>query len=669
MPSDQTPKSRTSDVIEVHETFLSRLRRRIIGAPRDLRDKSMYHALMLTPFLAWVGLGSDALSSSAYGPEEGFRHLGNHGYLVVALALATAVTVTLLSSAYSKLIEHFPNGGGYGVASRLLGPHVGLLSGCALLIDYVLTIAISIAVAGKAIFSFLPEPWRPWILWADLAIVVVLTGLNLRGVRESVLVLMPMFVLFLATHLVLIAMGLILHAPQVGDTVAQCATQLDADLTGMGIVGILGVFLHAYALGGGTYTGIEAVSNALPLMREPRVQNAKRTMMYLAISLAITAGGLLLCYLLWNVQPDANRTLNAVLFDAIAANLPGGHALVVAALVSEATLLLVAAQAGFMGGPRVSANMAVDSWLPHGFSSMSERLTIENGILIMGGASLAVLWFSDAYVPALVLAYAINVFVTFLLTMAAMFRFWWRQPKVPVRWRRLTLYASCFLLCATILAVTVWTAVTDERVRIGGYLLIATPVLYLLCLGVRQHYRVVTRKASALFAQFGELPLSDDPPPPLNPSQPTAIVLVGSYGALGIHTLLNALRVFPGHFANAVFVSVGVMDSGVFKGEDTIDELRLRTEGTLRQYQRLATGLGLPSAYHFAIGTDAVDEAEKLCLKIAKQYPRCVFFAGRLIFQDERWYHRLLHNNTAHAVQKRLHWAGKAMVIMPARMN
>ncbi len=129
----------------------------LFGKPRDLEDRRIFHRLSLIPFLAWVGLGADGLSSSSYGPQEAFRTLGEHTFLAVALAGMMAFTVVLIASAYSRIIEQFPHGGGgYVVATKLLGSRTGLVSGSALLVDYVLTIATSIAAAGDAISSFLP---------------------------------------------------------------------------------------------------------------------------------------------------------------------------------------------------------------------------------------------------------------------------------------------------------------------------------------------------------------------------------------------------------------------------------------------------------------------------------------------------------------------------------
>ena len=143
--------------------------------------------------------------------------------------------------------------------------------------------------------------------------------------------------------------------------------------------------------------------------------------------------------------------------------------------------------------------------------------------------------------------------------------------------------------------------------------------------------------------------------------------LVGGYSGFGVHTTLNVFRAFPGHFKGVVFASIGVIDSGVFKGEESIGLLRESTEAVLARYVGAARRMGVPAASRMALGTDAVEEAEKLCLDISRQYPHATFFAGQVIFQRETWLQRLLHNQTAYAIQRRLQWAGQNMVILPAR--
>jgi amino acid transporter len=639
----------------------------VFGSPRDLKDTGIFHRLALIPFLAWVGLGADGLSSSSYGPEEAFKALGQHTFLAVGLVVLMATTVLLISGAYSRLIEEFPTGGGgYVVATKLLGERAGVISGSALLVDYVLTITTSIAAAGDAIFSLLPG-LLPYKLGFEIASILFLVTINIRGVRESVLILLPVFLVFVATHVLLIGGGIIGHASELGSTVQHVGEGYRQGVSVLGMGGVLLVFLRAYSLGGGTYTGIEAVSNGLPIMREPRVQTGKRTMFYMAASLAFTASGLLLCYLLWHIAPQPGLTMNFLLVDRMAGALPAGHAFILLTMISEGLLLVVAAQTGFIDGPRVLANMAVDSWVPHRFAALSERLTTQNGIMLMGAAALAALLYTGGRVSHLIVMYSINVFLTFSLSMFAMLRYWFRHRRRPEWPRRALLFASGFVMCATILVITIF-----EKFGEGGWVtVVVTALLITLCFLIRGHYRQAKVVTDLSYAQLGDLPKThaDKAPMPLDPKQPTAAILVASYGGIGIHTMLNVNRSFPGFFKNFVFISVGVVDSGDFKGEHAVEELRHKTGEMLDHYVKLAQGLGVPAAARYAIGTDVVEEAEQLCLEVAREFSATTFFAGKMIFQKEQWWHRILHNETALALQQRLQWAGRTMVTMPVRVS
>src|SRR5512136_2123886 len=173
-------------------TIGQKLRQAVIGKPRDIKDPSLFHKLALIPILAWIGLGADGLSSASYGPEEAFRTLGRHTYLAIGLALATALTVFIISYAYSRIIEYFPSGGGgYIVATHTLGERAGVVSGSALLVDYVLTITVSIVSCGDALFSFFPMSYQPYKMTFEIAAIMVLVILNLRGVKESITFLTP----------------------------------------------------------------------------------------------------------------------------------------------------------------------------------------------------------------------------------------------------------------------------------------------------------------------------------------------------------------------------------------------------------------------------------------------------------------------------------------------
>src|SRR5438067_1676849 len=190
--------------------MIRKLRAWLLGAPKNLFDPRIHQHLALVAFFAWVGLGSDGLSSSCYGPEEIFRQLGAHQHLALYLVVAVIATVFLISASYGHIIEQFPSGGGgYLVATKLLGAGPGVVSGCALVVDYILTISISVAAGCDAIFSFLPHAWSSHELPAELGVVGWLVLLNMRGIKESVYVLTPIFLAFIVSHVVLVGLGVL----------------------------------------------------------------------------------------------------------------------------------------------------------------------------------------------------------------------------------------------------------------------------------------------------------------------------------------------------------------------------------------------------------------------------------------------------------------------------
>lgn len=670
-------------------TLPKRIKTLLIGKRRDLHDQSIFKHVSLVAFLAWVGLGADGLSSSCYGPPEAFEHLVkggvSHHYLAVFLALATIATVVVISKCYSHIIEEFPSGGGgYLVASKLLGRRVGVVSGCALLVDYVLTVTTSIAAAGAALSGLAPPDFallglthHETILYLEAFTIITLIVLNMRGVKESVTILLPIFIIFLITHVLIIGGAIGLHLGNTGAVASEIGQRIreSAHDKSVGIWGMIGLFLYAYSMGGGTYTGIEAVSNSMPVMREPRVQTAKRTMRYMAASLAIAAGGLMVSYLLLHIHSSADpgKTLNHLLADKVVTDVGLGHSwfgggFVLITMISEGALLFVAAQAGFIDGPRVLANMAQDSWAPHWLSSLSERLASQNGILLMGLSALAALVYSQGDVTTLVVMYSINVFLTFSLSMIGMCRHWWQLRKENPLWRRrFGLFFLGGTMCVFILCVTV-----SEKFTEGGWVTLAvTSVCVATCFMIHRYYQGVMARLKRLDDSL-DLMSSPKPTvhvPEMDPSQPVAAILVGRYSGLGVHTLLNAVRFAPNHFRGMVFMSVAVVDSGNFKGADAVEDLQQHTEETLHKYVDLAHSLGMPAASYMAIGTDPVEELENLCKEIAKKYPKVIVFAGQLVFQRDTFFQRLLHNQTAYALQRRLQWDGLPMVILPTRVK
>jgi len=649
-----------------------RLKHLVLGAPRSIRDPKVFHRISLVAVLAWVGLGADGLSSSAYGPEEAFKALGGHMYLAIAMAVATALTVAIIAYSYSKVIEHFPfGGGGYVVASNLLGPKWGVISGSALLVDYVLTISVSIASGADQVFSILPPQYHSYKLIVVAVVITLMLLLNLRGVKESVSLLAPVFFLFLLTHGILIVGGIITHFSAGGAVISEVKNGYSQGLSTLGMLGMLAIFFRAYSMGAGTYTGIEAVSNGLAIMREPKVETGKRTMILMALSLSLTAGGILICYLLFHSSSVPGQTMNAVLLNAFAGNwhigsFAVGHWFVIISLASEAALLFVAAQAGFIDGPRVMANMANDSWLPHRFTSLSDRLTTQNGIILMSVAALATLFLTDGNTETLVLMYSINVFLTFSLTQTGMIRYWFQnRAKLPNWYRAILVHVAGFTVCFAILVLNV-----VEKFTAGGWITVAVTVgLITLCLLIKRHYQKVVSHLRRLDDILTDLPISGgDNGAKIDPNASTAIILVGGYGGLGIHTLLNIVKLFHSQFHNYIFVSVGVIDSVTLTGIEEVEKIRNKTEQSLKEYADLTRRLGFAADWRMSVGTEVISEAETLCRGMAKEFPNSVFFASKLVFEREKWYQRFLHNETAAQLQRSLQFDGLTVIILPVRV-
>lgn len=653
---------------------LDRLREAVIGKPRDPMNPETRRHIALIAFFAWVGLGADGLSSSAYGPEEAYLALGVHTHFGLYLAVAIAVTVFIISLAYNQVIELFPNGGGgYKVATQLISPHAGLVSGAALIVDYVLTISISIASGADAVFSLLPLSLHPWKIAFEILLIAMLLMLNLRGMKEAIKVLLPIFVGFVVVHVLLIGYGIYAHVERLPLLVSETLSETAALGRDTGWLFVVGVMMLAYSQGGGTYTGLEAVSNNVNTLAEPRIRTGKWTMFYMATSLAFTAGGIMLLYLLWNASHSPGQTLNAVVFKSIIDHLDLGGPFANATgllivLILEAGLLFVAANTGFLGGPAVLSNMAADSWVPRQFRQLSSRLVAQNGILLMGFAALGVLLWSKGSVALLVVLYSINVFLTFSISLYGLCVYWWQNRGSPgIRRRRLLLSATGLLVTSSILCVLV-----VEKFMEGGWVtLLITGVVIGLCLAIRWHYdetREQLRKIDALFSSKGPLEEIANPPP-LDPQKPTAVFFVGKNRGVGMHALLWVQRLFPGHFRNFVFISVGEIDAQRYDAAGALRTLQYEIENSLRYYVNFCHSHGLAATSRLAFGTDPVAELLKLTEQVMQEFPNSVCFASKLIFVHDNFFTRWLHNQTALALQQRLHLQGIQMVILPMKVT
>ena len=650
------------------DTLGDKVRRTLFGKPRNLKDPSLFHRIALIPILAWIGLGADGLSSASYGPEEAFKVLGEHTYLALALAVATALTVFIISYAYSRIIEYFPTGGGgYIVATHTLGEKAGVVSGSALLVDYMLTITVSIVACGDALFSFLPAAYQPFKTPFEIVAILFLVVINLRGVKESVTMLAPIFVVFVLTHALMIGYGILMHVPDIGTVAGDLGDGFRGGLATLGLGGMALLFLRAFSMGGGTYTGIEAVSNGLQILREPRVQNGKKTMLYMSVSLAVTAGGILVCYLLLGVSPVAGKTLNAVLAGEVFGGWSFGGALALVTIFTEGAILLVAAQAGFVDGPRVMGNMAVDYWFPHRFASLSSRLTMQNGVLLMGGAAILLLLYSRGRITTLIVMYSINVFLTFSLSQLGMVRFFIRNRRTDPHWKKhLPVHLVGLAVCLAILTVTVL-----EKFSHGGWLtLVITSIVVGLCYIIKDHYNRVRDGVRELDDMLVAIPHKGEyNADPADPREMTAVQLVGGYNGFGVHTFLSIIRGFPGLYKNFVFVSVAEVDAGAFKETESVARLTGAVKDDLRKYVEMARKLGFPAESRLDTGIDVVETASALCETIAREFPRSTVFAGQTVFRRSGIINRILHNETAFAIQQELRWKGITTVILPIRIN
>ncbi len=650
----------------------------VFGKAKNPLDRNVFHKISLIAFLAWVGLGADGLSSSAYGPEETYKALGaQYHHIALYLALAVAATVFIISASYSQVIEYFPSGGGgYVVASKLLHPVAGLISGSALIVDYVLTINLSIAAGVDAIADFMPPLFTTYKLWIEVLLMVLLIWLNMRGIKESVTTLLPIFLVFVGTHVILILAGLIGHAPQILPVAQATFKETHEIVSGpLGVWGFLVIFFTAYSLGGGTYTGIEAVSNGLMNLREPRVQTGKRTMLYMATSLAFTAGGILLLYMLWDIPSVPNQTMNGTLAETIFGpwTMGGwavGKALIYLTLLSEGMLLFIAAQTGFIDGPNVLSNMAVDSWLPHRFANLSHRLVRMNGILVMGIFSLVILVIAKGNVDVMILLYAINVYITFSLSQLSMCVHWWQARREQKDWiHRFLINGLGLSLTSIILVATVMAKFLEG----GCVTIVMTTVLIGLCFLIKRHYKEVQQALTRLDDALTNLPLPDRDAsePALGPcdkSKPIAVVMVERYNGLGIHAIFSIQKLFAGRFQDFLFVSIGRIDSSKFKGVEELDNLRKNTEGNLKKYVELAHKMGYRADYRYLVDIDVIAGMEKLCDQVAAEFPDATFFSGKLIFAKETLWSNLLHNQTSLEIQRRLLFKGINMMVVPVRV-
>jgi len=643
------------------------------ASSHPLFDPAARQRALLVALFAWAGLGANGLSAACYGPEKAFLALGTHGELGPVLALITIASVAVIALAYSQMLELFPNGGGgYRVSTQMLGPNFGLVAGAALLVDYVLAVAVSLASGTDALFSLLSPAAQGFKLPLELALAASLIALNLRGTQVAIGILLPVVLAFLVIHGLLIVLGVGLMAPRLATHVSDAFAGIRDLSQASGWTFLVALLIRAYGLGGSTYSGVEAISNNVNLLAEPRVRTGRLTLLYVALTLAFTAGGLILLYSLWEIRPVGGQTLNATVFAAILGHLGfrGGEfdALISLTLGLEAAILLVAANSMLIFAPTLLANMASDSWLPHQFRNLSVRLVRQNGIVFIGLFALAILFATHGDLATLVVFYSINVFLSFALAKAGLLRYWWDERGKIKNWMPRMLIAAVGLLVAgTILVVTL-----TERFTEGGWATIGLTLLVIGgCLWIRAHYGWVSKRRRQIDEQFALRPeeLAAIKPVARYPDSATAVLLTTEHWGPTIHTLLWVQRLFPGHFRNVLFIGVIEFDSRAMGAAETLPRRKGRLESAMRQLEAFCAKHGLSAGRVIGCGTDPVLELERLVKEATKSNQNCVCFANKLILPPPRRLAEWLHNQTSLALQRRLHAEAIPLMVLPIRIG
>lgn len=649
--------------------MLKKLYRLTIGKPYNPLDRGTRHKIALSAFLAWIGLGADGLSSACYGPEQAYLSLGAHTPLAFYLAIAIAVSVFIISFAYNQVVELFPSGGGgYKAATRLLGKYPGLIAGSALIVDYILTIVISIASGVEAAFSLFPLAMQDYKLLVSSLLILVLIVLNLRGMKESIKVLMPIFLGFVVTHLAIIVYGFVQQSEVVPALYQHANTEVHSIFLQSGLIIVMALLVRAYSLGGATFTGLEAVSNNVHILEEPRVRTAKWTMFYMAVSLSLTAGGILFLYMLWQVHPIKGMTLNAVAIQATLGEGSLSKIFLLLALLSEAGLLFVSANTGFLGGPAVLANMAIDKWVPSRFRNLSSRLVTQNGVILFGLTALFILLATRGRVGYILVLYSVNVFIAFSVSLIGLSRHWWHQRRRNFRNnRRLLLACIAAFICVFILIMLVLTRFFD-----GGLVaLLIVSFVVVSCWVTRKHYEKVDLKFKQADKLLVHQIVTQEPEkiPAFEAQAPTAVLFIGKSEGVGMHSLLWIYRLFPQYFKNFIFVSVGLIDVQSYGAEQRFQVLQRRIQTSLNHFVAYTHSHGNAAYSIIDYGTDPVEKMTQIAEKLYQENPNCVFFASNLVFPNDNWLLRKLHNETAFAVQRKLHLQGIMMVILPMNLE
>ena len=483
------------------------------GSPRSEHERDR-----LTVPQGLAALSLDALASVAYGPEAIVVVLAAAGSVGLGYTLPVTLAICLLLGAltfsYRQVIKAFPNGGGsYAVAGRHLGRRVSLVAAASLIIDYVLNVAVSVSAGVAALTSAFPSLYGATV-WLCVVALVLITAVNLYGVAESAKVMIVPTVVFIVAIFAVIVVGLIRSHP-ITEPTHPAATAASS-------VGIL-LLLKAFASGCSALTGVEAIANAVPTFRKPRVKRAQRTEVALGALLGSMLIGLSVLIGKFHVAPNETKTVLAQLTDASLGHNVGFFVV----QFSTMLLLALAANTSFCGLPVLASLLARDNHLPHIFALRADRQVYRHGVCVLAAAALVLLVVSNGNTQALVPVFAIGVFIGFTLSQVGMVRHWWEERGAGWQGRAvLNGFGAVLTAAATVIELI-------AKFSEGGWLVfVAVIVLVLVFEGIHKSY-----------AQIGEaLHIGEIPGAP-QPEHTLVIVPVGAVNALTAEAISAALSI------------------------------------------------------------------------------------------------------------------------------
>jgi len=462
---------------------LRRLRTVLIGRPIS-SEREEHERLTKTKALAIFS--SDNISSSAYATEEMMRILVLAGIGAISFTMPLTITIcvvlAIVATSYWQTIRAYPNGASsYLVASDNLGSRAGLVAGAALLIDYTLTVAVSVSAAVAAITSVLPELFDQRVLLSVGIVFLLMLG-NLRGVRESGTIFMAPTYLYIVAILGMVGIGLFRLATGTLPDYSPPTEWLTAEGGGEAL-GIL-LILRAFSSGAAALTGVEAISDGVPAFKPPEWRNARVTLLWAAGIFAVLFLGISFMASSIGVIPDPSE--EQTVLSQIARLVVGDGAFFIVIQVATVLVLALAANTAFADFPRLSSFLARDSFIPRQFAFRGERLAFTTGIVALSSLAVLLLVVFDASVTALIPLYTLGVFLAFTLSQAGMVVRWWRRREEG--WRRGLVINGVGALTTGVIALIV----VESKFLSGAWMVvIAIPLLVILMLAIRSHYRSV----------------------------------------------------------------------------------------------------------------------------------------------------------------------------------